>query len=110
MFPIERYRFYQSNNKIIAVSTYGGKTVRGVATCHPNDTFDLEKGKKIAAARCGKKIAEKRMKRAENKFLEAGFKLWEADNHYEAMESYLDDANNEYIEICDELTSLLAEN
>ena len=35
------YQFYKDNSdNIIAVSTYAGHTVRGVAKCHPNDEFD----------------------------------------------------------------------
>ena len=48
------------------MSTFAGKTVVGVAHCAPADEFNIEIGKKIAAARCSVKIAEKRMKRAED--------------------------------------------
>ena len=34
-FPLEKYRYYVDGNRVIAVSTYCGKTVRGVAVCHP---------------------------------------------------------------------------
>lgn len=30
-----RYRFYVTDNKVICVSSYAGKTVRGVAKCDP---------------------------------------------------------------------------
>ena len=69
-FPIEKYKFIVVNHangepyKVIALSTYAGKTVRGVATCSEKDKFDLEVGKKLAAARCNSKVAEKRYKRA----------------------------------------------
>ena len=56
-YPIDKYRFYDAGNKIIAVSTYAGKQVRGVAICHPDDKFDIETGKKIAAARCNFRIS-----------------------------------------------------
>ena len=45
MYPFEKYRYYTAGNKIIAVSTYAGKTVRGIAKCAEGDTFDIEKGK-----------------------------------------------------------------
>lgn len=63
--------FYQSGNKVIAVSTFAGKPVRGIAKCDPADEFDLEKGKMIAGARCDQKIAMKRLKRAGKKYCEA---------------------------------------
>jgi hypothetical protein len=58
------YKYIETPNKVIALSTYAGKTVRGVAKCHPNDTFDVEFGRKLAAARCNEKIARKRYERA----------------------------------------------
>ena len=51
MYPIEKYRYFTNGSKVVAVSTYAGKTVRGVANCDPNDEFSLEKGKELAAAR-----------------------------------------------------------
>lgn len=29
MYPIEKYKFYTNGSRVIAVSTYAGKTVRG---------------------------------------------------------------------------------
>lgn len=43
MYPIEKYRYYTNGQRVIAVSTYAGKTVRGVAACDPNDTFSMGK-------------------------------------------------------------------
>ena len=62
-----KYSFYtDGKTKVVAVSTYAGKVVRGVAKCDVNDTFSLEKGKELAAARCNEKIAKKRFTRAQN--------------------------------------------
>jgi hypothetical protein len=97
-FPIEKYRFYQAGNKIIAVSTYAGGTVRGVSLCHPTDEFNLETGKKLAAARCNEKVAEKRMKRAKAKFAEAQEALLKAQADYDKMKSYLNDSVINYNE------------
>ena len=47
-----RYRFIETNNKVICISTYAKKVVRGVAKCSPNDNFDIEIGKKLAQLRC----------------------------------------------------------
>ena len=52
----------QTVKKVIAISTYAGKPVRGVAICSVHDEFDLEKGKKLAAARCNAKVAKLRYK------------------------------------------------
>lgn len=70
-YPLEKYRYYVNGNRVIAVSTFAGKTVRGVAVCADEDNFDLEKGKRIAAARCNAKIAAKRAQRAWNKYQKA---------------------------------------
>lgn len=93
MIHFDRYRFYKSSdNVIVAVSTFAGKTVRGVAKCAPNDTFNEERGKRLAAARCGVKISEKRLKRAEKKYNEAVAAYEKAFIHMKEMEYYLSGA------------------
>lgn len=62
------YRFVVTPTKVIALSSFAGRTVRGVAKCHPGDSFDEEFGKRLAAARCNKKIAEKRYARAQSEY------------------------------------------
>ena len=86
------YRIYETPNKVIAVSSFAGQTVRGVAKCNPADEFDFDKGAALAAARCGTKIAEKRMKRAYTKVDEAKAPLDAAINHYGEMLKYQSDA------------------
>lgn len=61
------YQFYRTGNKIIAVSTYEGKTVRGYAKCAPEDKDNEWYGRVLAAARCNAKIAKKRWNRAKKK-------------------------------------------
>ena len=36
-FDENKYKYYTAGNKVIAVSTYAGKTVKGVAKCDPKD-------------------------------------------------------------------------
>ena len=84
--------FTNSKNEIIAVSTYAGKTVKGVAKCDPRDSFDKSKGEQLAIARCAAKIAEKRRKRAERKVAEAKRLVDEAQAYLERMNSYFSDA------------------
>ena len=91
-FPLEKYRYYTDGNRVIAVSTYAGKTVRGVAVCHPDDTFDLELGTQIAAAKCNAKVAEKRLDRAMTKTAEAGLAVIHAQRHQSDMQEYYNDA------------------
>ena len=70
MYDINKYKCYGYDEKnedgsirahcVVAISTYAGKTVKGYAKCHPDDTWDWEKGKALAIARCAEKIAAKR--------------------------------------------------
>lgn len=78
--------------KVIAISTYAGRTVKGVAKCHPNDIFDIEFGKKLAAARCNEKISYKRLTRAVNKFKQAADESIAADEKLKRMRDYVLDA------------------
>lgn len=91
-FPLEKYKFYVNGDKVIAVSRYAKKTVRGVANCHPDDKFNLEIGKQIAAARCNEKVAAKRYARAERKCHEAKVELEAAQAKYAKMREYVNDA------------------
>ncbi len=97
MFPISKYKFYITpDNKVIAVSTYAGKTVKGVAKTDPRDSFDPEFGKELAAARCAAKVAKKRKTRAQKQVWKAECKLREAQKYYNRMCAYEADARNEY--------------
>lgn len=101
MYSLDKYKYYITEKEngvkqIIAVSTYAGHTVRGVATCDPTDEYSLEKGKKLAALRCGVKVSRKRLKRAIKKQAEA-----EAD--FNARKKYLDRMNNYLIDSTAEL-------
>lgn len=97
------YRFYTAGNMVIAVSSFAGSTVRGVAKCNPNDEFDLEYGKKLASARCAFKIASKRRKRANNKLAQAYSELEKVSAHAVKMGTYVNDAEARYIEAISEL-------
>ena len=40
------YKYYTDNKSIVvALSSYAGKPVKGVAKCNPDDQFDLDDGK-----------------------------------------------------------------
>lgn len=63
-----KYKYIVAGKKVIALSTYAKKVVKGVAVCADNDEFNEESGKKLAALRCDEKVAQKRFKRAENEY------------------------------------------
>lgn len=86
------YKYIETPNKVIALSTYAGKTVRGVAKCHPNDTFDVEFGRKLAAARCNAKIAAKRHNRASVQYDNAHDELMKATDNFGKSCDYFEDA------------------
>ena len=98
-YPINKYRFHVAKKTdgtpygVIAVSTYEGKTVRGVAKCDPQDTFDMEKGRELAAARCNQKIAMKRRARANRELDKAAVLYLKAKRHAEEMNDYYKDSN-----------------
>lgn len=108
-FPLEKYKFYVNpkEKKVYAVSSYCGRKVCGTATCAPDDEFDLEKGKKLAAARCNLKVAEKRLRRAARKHNESGLILQEVRRINQDMQAYHADASKAFDEACDELSHLL---
>lgn len=103
-FPITKYKFIRvpANEKhgkqIIAISTFAGKTVKGIASCNPADGYDEMKGMKIAAGRCAEKIARKRIKRAEDCLEWANELLEYAYSEVDRMQQYVDDAYAEYAE------------
>ena len=91
-FSLDKYKFITHDNEVIAISTYAGKTVRGVAKLHPQDIFNLENGKKLAAARCNEKIAAKRFARAVKKIKEAEKAYQKEIAWYNRMVDYYEDA------------------
>ena len=103
---MDKYTFYTTKNKVIAVSTYAGKVVRGVAKCDPRDEFDLEKGKELAAARCGEKIAAKRFKNASRKYKEANAAKEAADIKVGKMLMYKLDSANAYMKAKEKLEDI----
>lgn len=95
-FPINKYKFYSDGKgKIIAVSSYAGKTVKGTAKCDPRDTFDEDYGKECAAARCSAKIAEKRLKRAKLEQKKAVLAVDAAMRRIQKMNEYVADSERE---------------
>ena len=91
-YPLEKYHFYFHGNRVIAASTYAGRTVRGIAVCAEGDEYDIEKGKKLAAARCNLRIAQKRVARAKKRWEEANAAITTAVNHRDKMNTYYDDS------------------
>lgn len=91
---------------VVATSTYAGKTVRGVARCHPNDEFDIDKGIQLAVYRCNLKVADKRQARAARKVKEAQLALYEAQVFLDKMLDYRAQSVFDYLSAKDDLEDI----
>ena len=104
-----KYNFYtDGKTKVVAVSTYAGKVVRGVAKCDVNDTFSFEKGKELAAARCNEKIAKKRFTRAQNANMEILVEYARLMKKFQKVVNYKDDSQVAVTEAEKLVASILA--
>lgn len=105
---VNRYNYYTDGeqHKIIAVSSFAGKKVRGVAKCSPEDRYDPNIGMDLATLRCNLKIASKRLARAEQKKYEAYEAFATAAQHYDAMSTYWSDAVQDYNNAAAQLAEL----
>ena len=113
-YPVEKYNIVVHQHKdyttpeIIAYSTYAGKVVKGNAIVHENDTYDEEKGKKLAIARCAEKIARKRQARSARLLKKAHDQLKMAQKYVDDMAQYNADACAEVAEAQTDLQKILA--
>lgn len=90
---VPKYRFYTNGkNLVVAVASYMGRSFRGVAKCSEQDEFNLETGKKLAAARCAMKIAKERVKVTKINMLEWQDMLAHVTSKYERAEGKYTDA------------------
>lgn len=103
------YKYYSDgSNKVVAVSTYAGKTVRGVAKCDPRDKFDEETGRELATARCAVKVARKRHERAQKEYAKAVAACLRAEQKLDSMQEYMEDSYSKLISELNYLDSLTA--
>jgi hypothetical protein len=114
MYPLEKYTYVTHTRKdgvkeVVAISTYAGKIVRGIAKCDPTDEYNAGLGMELAAARCNAKIAKKRKNAALKAHREAVIALNEAKARLADMENYVTDSQCKESEAKDYLNSLLAE-
>jgi hypothetical protein len=108
-FSQDKYKIFSTENKVIAVSTYAGRSVRGTAKCDPRDLFDFEKGKELAAARCNVKVAQKRLQRAVQKQAEAIEEYTKATATLDKVANYVYDSQMELVKAEDAVKNLLTE-
>lgn len=113
-YPIEKYQIVVHQHpdyhttEILARSTYAGETVKGKAICHMNDTYNEDKGVKLAVARCAEKIAKKRKARAAHLLKKAQDQLAMAQKYVTDMTAYHTDATAELAEAQADVADILA--
>lgn len=90
----EHYKYYVnlSKGEVIAVCRYAGRNIRSIAKCHPDDEFDVERGKAVAKAKCEIKVGQIRVRNATKKYCTALSAAAEAQKRYEDMKQYYIDA------------------
>ena len=111
-YSLDKYRYANKTHadgrkSVIAISTFAGKTVRGVATCDVNDAFNEQYGKELAAARCNQKVAVKRQNRAQRQIAKAEAELERAKKFYSDMLTYYADATDELNEANNHVNHIL---
>ena len=92
-----KYKFYnfyidEKGKKVIAVTHYAGRTIKGIAKCSPEDTFDVEFGCMIAVARAEEKVAKAKVRNAAKRYLEAAVAADAAEKRFADMKQYYMDA------------------
>ena len=102
-----RYVYSVSPNKVVCISHFAGKAVRGIAKCDPEcDEFVVEKGKELSQARCDLKVAEKRAKRAAMRLEQACMSFALANDEVERMKNYYTDAVSQLHQAQEQLVSV----
>ena len=100
-----KYTYNISGNKVICVSRYAGKPVRGIAKCcEEYDNFNAETGMKLARLRCDKKIALKRVDSTIHKLNSAIENLVKAQNDVDILTKLLSKHEESYESLSNSLT------
>lgn len=105
-YPIEKYKCAVKNSYVDAegvahgpvvymISHYAGEVVKGSAKCSPEDEFDLEYGKRLAAARCNEKVVEKRCLSLGEKLVYISHDLDTLQAQYNVLYGHLEKALHE---------------
>ena len=65
---MRKYTYSISDNLVVCLTKYGGKTVKGIAKCDERfDEFNTDTGKKLSTARCNVKLRKKMLKLSASK-------------------------------------------
>ena len=101
-----KYRIYTANHDrtVIAVSSFAGKTVKGIAKCDPKDDPNIEKGIELAILRCDEKISTKKVARGIMKVKAAEAEVAAANKKLANAQEYLIDSENKLFDASQKLT------
>lgn len=103
-----KYNFHynQKTGMVICTTVYKGKTIRGVAKCSPEDTFDTTVGEKLAYLRCRYKLAKKKTSRAAAVYAKAWIESKKAEKRLQHAIDFVEDTTCELTQIRNELAHL----
>ena len=96
---MRQYTYHVTEDKVYCITKFAGKAIKGVAKCDPEDTFNLDTGKKLAQLRCIAKIAKKKHKIAIMKMEEARNKLHDATKYMITAEENYNDTFKKMCEV-----------
>ena len=104
----DKYKVYvdEKNKMVIAVRRFCGRNIRGTAKCAPQDTFDIEKGKKLAIARCECKVAAKKLKLASAEYLQVVKEMDMVTKKFEKIRERFFDLSDACDDAIDNLTDI----
>jgi hypothetical protein len=112
MKKFDRYTYVNYTNKdgkqvVVAISRHAGQIVKGYAVCDPADEFDLEVGKKLAAARCNKKVLAKKLDENFNRMSEVMLAMEELGEYHRLLDVKHCDLEHQFVEADNEINSIL---
>ena len=101
-----KYTYNISDKKVYCMTYYAGKTIKGIAKCDPEDTFNEQSGKDLSKARCDVKLTKKKLDRCNKRVLLAAAELEAAQKRYNNALKYQDEALVTYMNARDSLEEL----
>ena len=103
-----KYKFHviPECKKVICITKYHGQTIRGIAKCCDNDTWDVEKGKNLAFQRCYLNFLTKQLKYLSSCESRAEGEYQQAKQERDRVIEIRNRVANDYIDCCSELITM----
>ena len=109
MYTYKYYTDKENRKVVLCLRKYKGKTIKGRAVCHAEDTYDEEVGKNLARMRCDSALWEKKVR---NKYIYKEMKrrnALQANADYAKAEEVFSDVCKKYIDVQKSLSSYIEE-